>query len=285
MSMLLSQEGQFLISSFTSWTSIKSWLWESWVSLSWEELPEPSEQPSFPNLILPLLRKLVSLMTSELRKSPLKRLSSSRDQLKIADFQQSSWEEAPETFWKISKEPSMMESMSSSQWPENHHSFRVLAVLKLFCRTSSKLRPKNWQDLTNTVTADSQRLLRFSQEFWLRIQAWMLTRLFQSWLQRTKYNPQDWTYWLEMLRRFPWSKFTITERQRNGPSDLLLNLPSQFWKLIKLSLPSQQEDLRWINKTKLMRRIDLNVVCIMYLSNSFWFEINKLMVEEYKQGV
>ncbi len=134
--MLLRQEGLFLILFFISWISIKLWLWELWVSFSWEELLELSEQLFFLNLILPLLRKLVSLMMLEFKKLHLKKLSSSRDQLRIADFQPSSWEEVPEIFSKILKEPSMMELMSLSQWPENHRLFPVLVVLKLSCQTS-----------------------------------------------------------------------------------------------------------------------------------------------------
>ena len=226
MSMWLCQEDQFLTLFYTFWTSIKSWLSESWVSSSWGELPELSELPFSQNLTHPPLKKSVSLMMWESSKSLLKRLSFSKDQLKTANYPLSFWEEAPETFSKIYKEPLMMESMFTNLWLENLFLFQVLVVLKFFCQKNLRLKPRSWLDLTSTVTADSPRLLKFSPEFWLRTAELTQTKWFQSWLLRTNKSQLGWTFWSATSRRFQPCKSTTTERQKNGPSDLLLKLQS-----------------------------------------------------------
>lgn len=164
MLMLLFQEDPFLILFFISWTSIKLWLSELWANLNSEELQEPSEQQFFQNLTHQHLKKSASQMMSELNKLLPKKLLSSKDQLKIVNFQQLFWEEAQETFYKILKEPLMMESTFTNQWSENQFLFQVLEALKSFYLINFKPKPRNWLDLINTVTTDLPRLLKFSQE-------------------------------------------------------------------------------------------------------------------------
>ena len=126
---------------------------------------ELSEQPFYQNLTHQHLNKLVSLTMSELRKSPLKKLLSSREQPMIASFQLSSWEEAPETFSKISKGPLTMESTFTDQWLKNRLLSRVQEVSKLCYPTNLKFRLRNLPVLTNTVIADLPKHSRFSPEY------------------------------------------------------------------------------------------------------------------------
>lgn len=227
-STLLCQVDQFLISFFTFWTSIKSWLSELWASSNWEESPEPSEPSSCQNSTLQLPKKSVSQMMSELRKLPLKKLLSSKDPLKTADFLQSFWEEAQETFWRILKEPLTTESMFIDPWSNNQSLSQELEVSKFFFPKSLKLRPRNLLDLTNTVIIGLPRHFKFSQGSYRKTQAWTQTKWFQSLFHRTNKLHMDLTSWLEMSKRSKIYKFTTTERQKNGPSDSLLKPPSQF---------------------------------------------------------
>lgn len=165
----------------------------------------------------------------------------------------------------------MMELTSTNPWSENQLLSQELEVFKLFCQTNFKLKPKNWQGLTNTVITDLPRLSKFSQEYYLKIQVWMPTKQFQNLLQQTNKNQQDWTLWQDKLKKFQNSKFTITEKLKNGPSDLPLNQPLPFLKLIKSLLLNPQEDQRWIKRIKVMMKID-RVHCIMYLSNLLYFK-------------
>lgn len=160
----------------------------------------------------------------------------------------------------------MMELTSTNPWSENQLSSQELEVFKLFCQINFKLKPKNWQGLTNTVITDSPRLSKFSQEYYLKIQVWVPTKQFQSLLQQTNKNQQDWTLWQDKLKKFQNSKFMITEKLKNGPLDSPLNQPLPFLKLIKSLLLNLQEDQRWIKRIKVMMKID-RVHCIMYLSN------------------
>ena len=160
----------------------------------------------------------------------------------------------------------MMELTSTNPWSENQLLSQELEAFKLFCQTNFKLKPKNWQGLTNTVITDLPRLSKFSQEYYLKIQVWMPTKQFQNLLQQTNKNQQDWTLWQDKLRKFQNFKFTITEKLKNGPSDSPLNQPLPFLKLIKSLLLNPQEDQRWIKRIKVMMKID-RVHCIMYLSN------------------
>lgn len=167
-------------------------------------------------------------MMSELRKLPLKKLLSSKDPLKTADFLPSFWEEAQGTFWRILKEPSMMELMFIDPWSKNQSLSQELEVSKFSFPKSLKLRPRNLQDSINTVTIGLPRHSKYSQEFYQKTQAWTLTKWFQSLFHQTNKLHTDLTFWLETLKRFKTCKSTTTERQKNGPSDSLLKPLSQF---------------------------------------------------------
>ena len=51
-----------------------------------------------------------------------------------------------------------------------------------------------------------------------------------------------------------------TERQKNGPSDLLPNQPLQFSKSTKLSSPNPLEDQRCNKTTRTTMKIDSEIV-------------------------